>query len=322
MKKDLSLLIIAKNEAENIRNVINSAKKVVNSIIVVDTGSSDDTAMIATRLGAEVLFYKWDNNFSNARNFGLQHISTAWVLALDADEMLDVDSFNKFAHFLYDENIGGLNCVIENALNDDDDASIINHRYTRIFRANPKIRYVGKIHEQIRESITEAGFAIQNTDIIIKHFGYIDVTDDKKQRNRSMLLEEIEANPNDSWLKYHLAETEFAMTNYDEAYEIYSKIKDHYELTLEQNQRVKIRLGQILLNRNELNECINVLDFQSNITDINGLRQFIIGTCLLHQKQYSKAFQFFAHTDTQNSCLVDKKLLNPILTNLSNIPGI
>ena len=61
-------------------------------MIVVDTGSSDDTAAIALRCGARVLHFDWCDDFSAARNAGLEAARGRWILVLDADEYLPEES--------------------------------------------------------------------------------------------------------------------------------------------------------------------------------------------------------------------------------------
>ena len=59
----VSLVMIVKNEALNIQRCLESAKNIVDEIIIVDTGSTDDTKDIALSFGALVFDFKWTNNF-------------------------------------------------------------------------------------------------------------------------------------------------------------------------------------------------------------------------------------------------------------------
>ena len=67
----LSLCMIVKNEENNIRRALKSAKPVVDEMIVVDTGSTDKTKEIAQEMGAKVYDFAWTNSFADARNFAL-----------------------------------------------------------------------------------------------------------------------------------------------------------------------------------------------------------------------------------------------------------
>ena len=83
--QSVSVIIITKNEAANIQACINSARLVSNDIIVIDSGSTDDTVRIAQDGGANIVLIKW-TGFGNARNIGAQNAKNDWILAVDADE--------------------------------------------------------------------------------------------------------------------------------------------------------------------------------------------------------------------------------------------
>ena len=84
-KPRLSLCMIARDEAAFLDQCLGSVRGLVDQIVVVDTGSTDDTAQVARRHGALVLEHAWQGNFSLARNFGLEQASGDWVLVLDCD---------------------------------------------------------------------------------------------------------------------------------------------------------------------------------------------------------------------------------------------
>ncbi|MDY4920076.1 MAG: glycosyltransferase family 2 protein [Phascolarctobacterium sp.] len=86
---DLTTIVLTKNEESNIIDVIKNAQIVSDSVLVVDSGSTDKTVELAEQAGAKVVFRAWDNDFSAQRNFALEHVATEWVLYLDADERLN-----------------------------------------------------------------------------------------------------------------------------------------------------------------------------------------------------------------------------------------
>ena len=69
----LTLCMITKDEQDFLPNCLRSVKGLVNEIVVVDTGSKDNTIEIARSFGAKVIKHKWDNDFSGARNISLKH---------------------------------------------------------------------------------------------------------------------------------------------------------------------------------------------------------------------------------------------------------
>ena len=69
----LSLCMIVRNEERHIKRCLESVKGLVDEIIIVDTGSTDNTVSIAKRLGANVYLHEWENDFSKARNESLKY---------------------------------------------------------------------------------------------------------------------------------------------------------------------------------------------------------------------------------------------------------
>lgn len=84
----LSGVLIVKNESANIKRCVDSLRKHVDELILVDTGSSDDTREIARSLGCTVSTFQWCNDFSAARNYALSQATGRWIIQLDADETL------------------------------------------------------------------------------------------------------------------------------------------------------------------------------------------------------------------------------------------
>ena len=88
MKKiPLTVVVLTYNEQNNIEECLKSAA-FAEEILVIDGGSKDLTADIATRLGAKVLFHELNNDYASQRNFGIENASNDWIFMLDADERI------------------------------------------------------------------------------------------------------------------------------------------------------------------------------------------------------------------------------------------
>lgn len=83
----ISLAVITKNEARNIARCIESCSGLVGEIVIVDSGSTDDTVAIARGLGARVERHAFDN-YGTQKNRALDLATGDWILNLDADEWL------------------------------------------------------------------------------------------------------------------------------------------------------------------------------------------------------------------------------------------
>ena len=86
----LSVYIITLNEEARIEATIKQAQKVADEIVVVDSGSKDQTVEIAKNLGAKVIHHDWET-YCKQKSFAEKQCANDWVLMLDADEVLSED---------------------------------------------------------------------------------------------------------------------------------------------------------------------------------------------------------------------------------------
>ena len=80
--------MIMKNEAARLPRCLNSVMGLVDEIIIVDTGSADESVKIAKSFGARVLRDPWQDDFARPRNVGLKQAQGQWILIMDPDEMI------------------------------------------------------------------------------------------------------------------------------------------------------------------------------------------------------------------------------------------
>jgi len=142
---DLSWQLLVRNEAELLPKLFERMAPMVEEIIVIDTGSTDDTMEIARVYTTEVYSFELNHSFSAARNFGLGKVTKPWVLQVDADEW-PTDALlrwlkeweskeSPFAVMLQRHNLVGGQHIGANTY----------EWLTRLFPSF--VRYVGRIHE-------------------------------------------------------------------------------------------------------------------------------------------------------------------------------
>jgi len=308
---NISINLIVKNEATRIADAVNSIKPLASEIIVIDTGSTDNTPQICTRLGCEVYYQSWNDNFSDMRNIALSYSVSDWILVIDADEVARFSLLDLPLEQMNDPKIGGINLKIINHIDENDDSIISKHRYTRLFRNDKSINFTGRIHEQIRESIEEK-YEIYDSDLVIEHFGYRTIDKEKLERNTRLLEQDIEADADD-WKYYHLAETLFSAGDKDKAQSIFEKIVKSPELTELQLDRVKTRLGQLYLGSDRYEDAVSVLSFKSEDKDTEGLRQYVLAAVKLSTGFVDEALGLYNSNEVELSDLVDKSQLQVAL---------
>jgi glycosyltransferase involved in cell wall biosynthesis len=209
----LSLTIIAKNESNNLKRCLASVKHLVDEIILVDTGSTDNTKEIAQACGARVFDFAWSNDFSEARNFALQQSTGDWNLVLDADEYIINDCGKAIRQFIKGRRrIGRIKII--NKFEQDGEGRESQVFISRLF---PKGSfYAGRIHEQV---ITDLPY--ENTCIKVYHDGYF--KKNKSGRNLKLLHAAIADNPSDSYLLFQVAKEYRMMGEHRKADDFFAK---------------------------------------------------------------------------------------------------
>ena len=203
----ITLSMIVKNEGEHLKDCLLSVKDVVDEIVLVDTGSTDNTIEIAKEFGAKVYNFNWIDDFSAARNFALDHSSGDWILYLDADERLSDSSKNELKNLTRRKNECAYFCKVK-SINDFNRRSSVMD-YVRLFPNEKNIRFEGKIHEQIENALRNENYSIKKSNIEILHLGY-NLSDEnlkeKAKRNLQLLSKEFENNPS-SYYAFQLGQS-------------------------------------------------------------------------------------------------------------------
>lgn len=216
----LSACVITKNEEKNIAIWLHCMKKIVDEIIVVDTGSDDQTIMLAENAGAKVYRYSWQSDFAAAKNFALEKATGDWILFLDADEYFTNETIEEVPRYLRkihdNKKIDALLCRLVNVDADDGNRIINTVQSLRIFRNNKMLRYQGKVHETLRRIGAPLQLAKMEAEVEIYHTGYSRRLIKKKlERNLEMLLEDIGKQGEKPWHYAYLADCYYGLEDYD-----------------------------------------------------------------------------------------------------------
>jgi tetratricopeptide (TPR) repeat protein len=206
--------LTVRNEERFLSGCLQSLRGCVDEIIVVDTGSEDASIDISTDAGAVVLHHKWDQDFSAARNAGLDAVTCDWVLYIDADERLHLPRGGAVADYLDA-------AAIAANVRFRPKTGYTRYRESRLFRNDRRLRFTGRIHETfvplLREISERENLPIIQSDIEIDHLGYDGDQSEKHARNLPLLQAAVRANPDRVYYWYHLAETLAALGRTEEA---------------------------------------------------------------------------------------------------------
>lgn len=196
-KPTISVCMIVKNEIAIIEESIKRLLPHFDEVIVVDTGSDDGTWELLREIG-EIFYrnlYPFKYNpptftFSQARNVSIDCVDNDWILILDADEELPLESVEKIKALVANPPEDDYPAMSFKLINHLDGGQINQHFMTRFFPNDDRIRYEGALHEQlVGNGIELTHYAIH--DIVIHHYGYKSDTMKSKgklKRNHELLM--------------------------------------------------------------------------------------------------------------------------------------
>jgi len=219
----ISLVMIVKNEEENLSRCLESIYSYVDEIIIVDTGSTDCTMDVAKRFGAKVYEFEWINDFSAARNYALEKSTSDWNIVLDADEYIssNIDNLRQFiADNKNKQVIGKLLINSKTVLNNEQ-----KNTRSSVSRVLPRgVYYTGRIHEQVNSFFPRMDIGIE-----ILHDGYLH--SNKTDRNLPLLLLELEENKKDGYILYQIAKQYSLKNEHGTALEFYCQSFENVNTT-------------------------------------------------------------------------------------------
>jgi glycosyltransferase involved in cell wall biosynthesis len=212
----VSAALIVRDEQEKLPRCLASISGWCDEVIVVDTGSTDDTVAIARSAGATVLQHPWQDDFADARNHGLDRAMGRWILYIDADEVVEPVTREAAHAELATTDAVALLVWFQ------DRPDFTPYREYRLWRNRPDIRFLGRMHEtpvpDLRRIVAEEGRPILPTDVFrIRHDGYEGDQTAKHLRNLPLLEARLEELPDRVYLWNHLGNIRWALGDADGA---------------------------------------------------------------------------------------------------------
>ena len=164
----ISGVVIAHNEADRIARCVQSLSSVCQEVIVLDSGSTDDTVAIARAVGARVEHQEW-LGFAAQKNAAIARAAQPWVLLLDADEWFDDDAATRLRALFADDAMERIDVwmlerrthFLGRAL---EHGGWGREAVARLFR--PTVRY---LPAEVHEALDLTGLRIGRTRIRIEH---------------------------------------------------------------------------------------------------------------------------------------------------------
>ncbi|MBI5191894.1 MAG: tetratricopeptide repeat protein [Nitrospirae bacterium] len=310
-KPKLSLCMIVRNEEAVLKECLESVANIVDEIIVVDTGSIDDTLKIASSYGAKILQTEWKDDFSGPRNISIKNASGDYILWLDADEKISQESKDmilKLKETLpetrnssnsYNGKAEAYSIIITSKRNNQ--INELNHeeesfRSLRIFPNIPGIEFKGKVHEDVSGSLKQTGIKVTPLDINVEHYGYRN--DDeirmKVKRNIPLLMEELALTPDDPLKLFYLANSFYCIGDIVQAIYYMDKAriqKGSAVRNMDWYPFAYVKLAQFYRESDKQDDAVKIYEELIALFPEFATGYFFLGEALFFQRRYSEALK-------------------------------
>ena len=299
--QNISVCIIARNEEHNISRCLSSVKSIANEIIVIDTGSTDNTVEIARQFTNKIHTFDWIDDFSAARNKSLEYARGDWILFLDCDEELAPGSDKTLVDDISASNILGYRLPLENV-----GSPLHGVNYVpRLVRNAPGLHFIGKIHETIFASMLvlaeqwnmEQGMG--KTKIL--HHGYVPDELERKgklKRNLALYEDALAELPDEPSIMMNYAHDLNHDGQTEKAYEIFKKIHGILEqhktedITPEVREQFMHNYGVFLAQEQKMEELVDVM-FSRTARDTGPVANvhYMAGLGLINCKRFEESIR-------------------------------
>lgn len=265
----ISVCIITKNEAENLRKCLEALKPYPFEVVVTDTGSADDSIAVAKEYTDRIYEFPWINDFSAARNFCAAKASHNVILSLDTDEFVRPFDWNALQEAVaaHPDSLGTIELF-----NYFDEEGETRHQICRLDRIFHRGRF--QFQNPIHEALVPIGshtLGRYDAPLSVDHVGYQGSPEklrEKAFRDITLIAAQIEADPENPYLHFQLGQSHMLMRDHDEAlvhfrraFALHPHPGENYTLALLCNY------AGILLDLGQVEEAAGVLAFQDSFAD-------------------------------------------------------
>jgi len=222
----LSLCMIVRDNARTIEACLNSIKPWVDEMVVVDTGSKDNTPELVRGCSARIFHFPWCDDFAAARNESIRHARGDWIFWMDSDDVIEPENGRKLRELamagsgpsifgyvmqVHCPDVGG---------GGQTEVTVVDH--VKLIRNRPDLRFEGRIHEQILPAIRRAGGEVAFTDVYVVHAGADHSPQGRQKkldRDYRLLQLDLQDRPNHPFVLFNLGMTHSDAEKHEKAVE-------------------------------------------------------------------------------------------------------
>ncbi|MDE6744642.1 MAG: glycosyltransferase [Lachnospiraceae bacterium] len=298
---DFSFCIITKNEEKKIARCLEPLKATGMEVIVLDTGSTDDTVSVAQNYTDKIYHFDWINDFSAARNYAMTKASHDHILFLDADEYveeIDIPAIKKLLR-KYPDVIGQIKrrnaCFASDGISEKISIDLVERLFDRRL-----YHYTGTIHEQITHRQGKMLYAYQ-IPLTVYHDGYLGTPEERRQkaeRNNALLFEELKKSPEDPYLYYQIGQSFGLCSDAEQEYEYYHKgCSLPLDTSLSYVRIMLVSYGYSMLHTHRETQAMQLAAYYDQLSSYADY-VCLLGCIYLENHEHLKAIRAFRHALT------------------------
>ncbi|MBR3458294.1 MAG: glycosyltransferase [Selenomonadaceae bacterium] len=296
----ISACVIVRDEEKNLPQWLRCVKGIADEIVVVDTGSRDNTVEIARQGGARVEHFAWCDDFGAAKNYALDCCRGTWVIMLDADEYFTEKDFPKVRGLIeaHEKELEVLGFLFQriNIDQDNQGAYLDSGPQIRVFRNLPELRYHGRIHENLRYEGQGKGTMVFFPDAVIYHTGYSSSLRREKNLRNLAMLEKEEAEGRGEGMEFYLADCHNGLGNYAEAAKYAERgIRKGLAVAVGDDCRpYQIWIESLMLTGKSREEILSAVEKAKSVHPESARFDFLLGFDAWERRDYLAAEESFA----------------------------
>lgn len=302
----ISICIIVKNDFDNMEKCLSLLKHLGYEIVVVDTGSTDNTIAVSKKYTNLVYEFIWCNDFSAARNYAILKASNPYILMVDSDEML-VDFDKKELERLVIQNPTGIGRIHRNNPFERNGNQFIGKELVNRLFPKDLFHYEGKVHEQL---VANKGGMVESYEVPLTFFheGYNGTYEQriaKAERNIKLLDEMLSENKQDTYILYQLGKSYYFKQCYQQAVEYFEQA---FQYDLNPKLEYVIDMievyGYALINAKQYEKALgleNLSDDFGNTADFN----FLLGLIYQENARFDQAVGHYLKATQYNDARMD-----------------
>jgi glycosyltransferase involved in cell wall biosynthesis len=295
--------MIVKNESANLAQALEGFSSFADEIVVVDTGSSDNTKEIAARFTSRIYHFDWVDDFAAARNFAMSKAGKSYQLWVDADDRITLENGRRIEALKQQfDGKKAFYFILENHRPDCPTSRCLQIRCTPLV---PHIRFEGRVHEQIFPSTVGAGLELVTTDIVIRHMGYIseEARMAKAMRNLAIMEREKAGGRDDGALHFFMALTFAPLGRRQESIRSMESALERFEK--ENYNHHLIPEGYLFLARlssemEDYDRCTRYLTRVESLVEDSPQHNFLMGLLYQRMGKHGKALGVFRKISGRN----------------------